>query len=199
MVHRRRLPQRRSPQPAHHRPRQCLRPRRRRQSARLGRPEWRGAHRVCPAKAPTRTTPPASAAARSATARRPGATCRRTSGCAPPTARPPAVRSKTGPSTYDDLEPFYEKAEYEIGVSGDYSGTPFHGPRTPRSAHAAASAESRIRHPRAGGQTSRPASRSTCPWRATAFPTTAAAPACAAAGAADSPAKSTRRTARRIP
>jgi len=33
------------------------------------------------------------------------------------------------PITYDDLEPYYEKAEYEIGVSGDYSATPFHGPR----------------------------------------------------------------------
>jgi choline dehydrogenase-like flavoprotein len=33
------------------------------------------------------------------------------------------------PISYDDLEPFYEKAEYEIGVSGDYSGTPFKGPR----------------------------------------------------------------------
>jgi choline dehydrogenase-like flavoprotein len=33
------------------------------------------------------------------------------------------------PITYDDLEPFYEKAEYEIGISGDYSGTPFKGPR----------------------------------------------------------------------
>ena len=33
------------------------------------------------------------------------------------------------PISYDDLEPFYEKAEYEIGVSGDYSGTPFCGPR----------------------------------------------------------------------
>ena len=33
------------------------------------------------------------------------------------------------PISYDDLEPFYEKAEYEIGGSGDYSGTPFHGPR----------------------------------------------------------------------
>jgi choline dehydrogenase-like flavoprotein len=33
------------------------------------------------------------------------------------------------PITYDDLEPFYDKAEYEIGVSGDYSGTPFHAPR----------------------------------------------------------------------
>jgi choline dehydrogenase-like flavoprotein len=33
------------------------------------------------------------------------------------------------PISYDGLEPFYEKAEYEIGISGDYSGTPFHGPR----------------------------------------------------------------------
>ncbi len=33
------------------------------------------------------------------------------------------------PISYDDLEPFYEKAEYEIGISGDYSETPFHGPR----------------------------------------------------------------------
>ncbi len=33
------------------------------------------------------------------------------------------------PITYDDLEPFYDKAEYEIGVSGDYSGTPFKGSR----------------------------------------------------------------------
>ena len=33
------------------------------------------------------------------------------------------------PISYNDLEPFYEKAEYEIGISGDYSGTPFHGPR----------------------------------------------------------------------
>ncbi len=33
------------------------------------------------------------------------------------------------PISYDDLEPFYDKAEYEIGISGDYSGTPFKGPR----------------------------------------------------------------------
>ena len=33
------------------------------------------------------------------------------------------------PITYDDLEPFYEKAEYEIGVSGDVSNDPFKGPR----------------------------------------------------------------------
>src|ERR1035441_5424462 len=33
------------------------------------------------------------------------------------------------PISYDDLEPFYDKAEYEIGISGDYSGTPFKAPR----------------------------------------------------------------------
>ncbi len=33
------------------------------------------------------------------------------------------------PITYDDLEPFYEKAEYELGVSGDMTPDPFHGPR----------------------------------------------------------------------
>ena len=33
------------------------------------------------------------------------------------------------PISYADLEPFYEKAEYEIGVSGDVTPDPFHGPR----------------------------------------------------------------------
>ena len=33
------------------------------------------------------------------------------------------------PVSYDDLEPFYEKAEYEIGVAGDYTNNPFCGPR----------------------------------------------------------------------
>src|SRR5690242_8889148 len=33
------------------------------------------------------------------------------------------------PITYDDLEPFYEKAEWEIGVSGDDSTDPHKGPR----------------------------------------------------------------------
>ncbi|MCC6732216.1 MAG: GMC family oxidoreductase [Candidatus Omnitrophica bacterium] len=32
------------------------------------------------------------------------------------------------PISYEDLEPYYEKAEWEIGVSGDYSGNPFHPP-----------------------------------------------------------------------
>src|ERR1035438_7213178 len=33
------------------------------------------------------------------------------------------------PISYADLEPYYEKAEYEIGVSGDVSADPFHAPR----------------------------------------------------------------------
>ena len=33
------------------------------------------------------------------------------------------------PIGYDDLEPYYEKAEWEIGVSGDDSGNPFKAPR----------------------------------------------------------------------
>jgi choline dehydrogenase-like flavoprotein len=33
------------------------------------------------------------------------------------------------PISYEDLAPFYEKAEHEIGVSGDVSNDPFKGPR----------------------------------------------------------------------
>jgi choline dehydrogenase-like flavoprotein len=33
------------------------------------------------------------------------------------------------PISYDDLEPYYERAEYEIGVSGDVEPDPFKGPR----------------------------------------------------------------------
>jgi choline dehydrogenase-like flavoprotein len=33
------------------------------------------------------------------------------------------------PISYDDLEPYYERAEWEMGVSGDDSGNPFKGPR----------------------------------------------------------------------
>jgi choline dehydrogenase-like flavoprotein len=33
------------------------------------------------------------------------------------------------PIAYSDLEPYYEKAEWEMGVSGDDSGNPFKGPR----------------------------------------------------------------------
>lgn len=33
------------------------------------------------------------------------------------------------PISYEDLEPYYEKAEWEIGVSGDDTGNPFKSPR----------------------------------------------------------------------
>jgi len=33
------------------------------------------------------------------------------------------------PISYDELEPYYEKAEWEMGVSGDDSNNPFKGPR----------------------------------------------------------------------
>ncbi len=33
------------------------------------------------------------------------------------------------PISYDDLEPYYQKAEWEIGVSGDDTDNPFRGPR----------------------------------------------------------------------
>lgn len=33
------------------------------------------------------------------------------------------------PISYEDLEPYYEKAEYEFGVAGDYSANPFGAPR----------------------------------------------------------------------
>ena len=40
------------------------------------------------------------------------------------------------PISYEDLEPFYEKAEWEIGVSGDDSQNPFAPPRQQATAHA---------------------------------------------------------------
>lgn len=33
------------------------------------------------------------------------------------------------PISYNDMEPYYEKAEWEIGVSGDHEGNPFQSPR----------------------------------------------------------------------
>jgi choline dehydrogenase-like flavoprotein len=33
------------------------------------------------------------------------------------------------PLSYDDLEPFYERAEYELGISGEAGVNPFEGRR----------------------------------------------------------------------
>ena len=45
------------------------------------------------------------------------------------------------PIGYDDLEPYYEKAEWEMGVSGDDSNNIFKAPAPQAAAHAAAGAE----------------------------------------------------------
>jgi choline dehydrogenase-like flavoprotein len=42
---------------------------------------------------------------------------------------PPGSTLDDWPIGYDDLEPFYEKAEWEMGVSGDVAPDPFHAPR----------------------------------------------------------------------
>jgi len=86
------------------------------------------------------------------------------------------------PIGYDDLEPYYEKAEYEIGVSGDYSGSPFF-----RSSPASTAHGSRCRRTASFRSWSRPPNVLACihftfPCFAQASPTTAAARACAVAG-----------------
>jgi len=51
------------------------------------------------------------------------------------------------PITYDELEPFYERAEWEFGVAGDAAGNPFGSPRKkgyPNPAHPGRTASARV-------------------------------------------------------
>jgi choline dehydrogenase-like flavoprotein len=51
------------------------------------------------------------------------------------------------PITYDEMEPFYERAEWEFGVSGDATGNPFGAPRKkayPNPAHPGRTASARL-------------------------------------------------------
>jgi choline dehydrogenase-like flavoprotein len=51
------------------------------------------------------------------------------------------------PITYDELEPFYERAEWEFGVSGDATGNPYGAPRKkgyPNPAHPGRTASARV-------------------------------------------------------
>ena len=51
------------------------------------------------------------------------------------------------PVTYDEMEPFYERAEWDFGVSGDAEGNPFGSPRKkayPNPAHPGRTASSRV-------------------------------------------------------
>ncbi len=104
------------------------------------------------------------------------------------------------PISYDDMEPFYEMAEYEIGVSGDVEPNVFKGPRKkplpmpPDVAAVRASGTCSTRR-RSGSACTRSTRRSP----STACPTTAARPACASAGASASAARRTPRTARTTP
>ena len=86
-------------------------------------------HIVLPSEGATRTMLPAWAAERSAMEPRPGAIMPQDFRMRSTYGAPQGSSLEDWPISYDDLEPFYEKAEYEIGISGDYSGTPFHGPR----------------------------------------------------------------------
>ena len=102
------------------------------------------------------------------------------------------------PISYDDLEPFYDKAEYEIGVSGDYSGTPFHGPRRRDlpMPPLPPNREFNILEPAAKRLGLHPFH---LPMLRNSVPYNGRGPACAAAGAADSPARWTRRMEHRTP
>ena len=51
------------------------------------------------------------------------------------------------PITYDEIEPFYQRAEWDFGVSGDAAGNPFGAPRKkayPNPAHPGRSASNRV-------------------------------------------------------
>jgi choline dehydrogenase-like flavoprotein len=61
------------------------------------------------------------------------------------------------PISYDDLESHYEKAESEIGVSGDDSGNPFKGAEAKTAAHAATGADPRASHSGSGSAAARAA------------------------------------------
>ena len=61
--------------------------------------------------------------------RRPGGSWRRTSACARPTERCAGSTLEDWPIGYADLEPYYDKAEWELGVSGDETNNIFRGPR----------------------------------------------------------------------
>ena len=151
----------------------------------------------CPATGPTTMSPPASAVARSATGPWPGGSCRRTSSCDRPTAAPDGSTVDDWPISYDDLEPCYEKAEWEVGVSGDDTREPV----CPAPQEAAADARLPLqqggRDPGGGGEAAGLASLSHPDAFAIRSPTAAGRRVCTCATASVSPAPSMPRTARR--
>ncbi len=103
------------------------------------------------------------------------------------------------PITYADLEPYYERAEWEIGVSGDDSGNVFKAPR--KKPLPMPPLPPGIEHEvlQAARKAIWDSTLSTFLCCATAFPITDVAPACGAGGAWDLRARLTRKMARTIP
>ncbi len=103
------------------------------------------------------------------------------------------------PISYDDLEPYYEKAEYEIGVCGDVEPNPFKGPRRkplPMPPMAPKSREYEILKPAALRMGLHPFDT---PLLINSVPRAGRSPACASAGAWASAARRTPRTAPTTP
>ena len=138
-----RLPQGRSPQPAHHRPRQRFGPD----------DEGNPARRRWTSRAASASSSPADGGYSNNAACVGGGTFSYGAMAWRFMEKDFRMRSTYGavagstledwPITYEDLEPYYEKAEWEIGVSGDDSANPFKAPRRQAAAHAAAPAQPR--------------------------------------------------------
>ncbi len=79
--------------------------------------------------AATATTRPALVVERSVTGRWRGASTKKISGCATTYGAVEGSTLDDWPIEYADLEPYYEKAEWEMGVSGDVSNDPFKSAR----------------------------------------------------------------------
>jgi choline dehydrogenase-like flavoprotein len=102
------------------------------------------------------------------------------------------------PISYADLEPCYDRAEWEIGVAGDMSANPFSPPRAGRTRcrRSRTTARAVCSRRRPGGWAGILSPSRCC---ATPCPTAAATPASVAVTAWALPARSTPRTARRTP
>ena len=101
------------------------------------------------------------------------------------------------PITYQDLEPYYTKVDWEVGVAG--APGPFDPPRSRPYPDATASAEVDRRAARAGARTSSATSHSPRRWPSRRSHTTAGRSACSVASARASAAKCEQNRARSSP
>ena len=122
-----------------------------------------------------------SAAAPCTSPRTTGASTRSTSTSAACSAPIAGTGFADWPITYAELEPYYTKVEWEIGVSGLAGASPFDPPRSQAVSDAAAAGEVVGRAARARRAQARAGTRSRRRWRSTRS-RTAAAPACVHCG-----------------